>query len=96
LPNSLFPSAHRCTHNLAGAAAPPPSGAGRRRGTGVPLDSLVACASSPATRCTNPWSFWWPGAPSRGYAGEPPPRTAAQPAFPACPPPHLTRARSRP
>jgi hypothetical protein len=35
----------------------PPSGAGRRRGTGVPLDSPVACASSPATHCTNRGGF---------------------------------------
>jgi hypothetical protein len=33
--------------NLAGAAAPPPSGAGRRRGTGAPLDSPVTCAIAP-------------------------------------------------
>jgi hypothetical protein len=35
-PNSFSLSAHRRMRDLAGAAAPPPSGAGRRRGTSDP------------------------------------------------------------
>jgi hypothetical protein len=53
-PNSLSPSAHRRTHNLAGATAPPPSSAGRRRGTDTLLDSPVVCACNLATFCTRP------------------------------------------
>jgi hypothetical protein len=53
-PNSLSLSAHRRKRDLAGAAALPPSGVGRRRGTGVPLDSPVVCVCGLATFCTRP------------------------------------------
>jgi hypothetical protein len=49
---------HRRTLNLAGATAPPPSGASRRRGTGVPLDSSVTCANTSATRRDHPRTIW--------------------------------------
>jgi hypothetical protein len=82
----LFPlGLHRRTRDLAGAAAPPPSGAGRRRGTGNPLDSPVTCANASATRRARPHTFWSTTARSRAAPANSPPRSAA-----------LRRARRRP
>jgi hypothetical protein len=72
--NSLSPGAHRRARKLTRAAAPPPSGTGRRRSTSVFLESPITCACNPATKCTSLWTFWWPGASPRCNAGEPPPR----------------------
>jgi hypothetical protein len=45
----VFPSfrSQQRTHKLAGAAAPPPSGAGRRRGTIAPIDPLSRAQGLP-------------------------------------------------
>jgi hypothetical protein len=51
-----FSCAFWCLHELVGAAAPPPSGAGRRRGTIAPLDPSVTCACAPSTFCASLWS----------------------------------------
>jgi hypothetical protein len=82
----LFPlSFHRRTRDLTGAAVPPPSGAGRRRGTGNPLDSPVTCANASATRRAHSRTFWSNAAGSRAAPANSPPRAAA-----------LRRARRRP
>jgi hypothetical protein len=94
--NFPSPSALWRAHKLAGAAEPPPSGAGRRRSTSASLEFPNTCACIPTTQCTGPWSIWWPGTLSRGCADEPPPRAAAQPVFPARPPPHPARTRPEP
>jgi hypothetical protein len=54
-----------------------PSGAGRRRGMGDPLDSPVTCAYASATRRAHPRTFWSTTARSRAAPASPPPRAAA-------------------
>jgi hypothetical protein len=74
----LFPlGLHRRTRDLAGVAVPPPSGAGRRRGTGDPLDSPVMCAYASATRRAHPRTCWSTAARSRAAPASPPLRAAA-------------------
>jgi hypothetical protein len=55
----LFPlGLHHRMCDLAGANVPPPSGDGRRRGTGVPIDSSVTCANALVTRRAHPRTIW--------------------------------------
>jgi hypothetical protein len=68
---------HRRTRDLARVAVPPPSGAGRRRGTSDPLDSPITCANASATRRAHPRTFWSTAARSRAAPASPPPRTTA-------------------
>jgi hypothetical protein len=82
----LFPlGLHLRTRDLAGAAVPPPSGAGRRRGTSNPLGSPVTCANASATLRAHPRTFWSTTTRSRVAPANSPPRAAA-----------LRRARRRP
>jgi hypothetical protein len=68
---------HRRTLDLAGVAVPPPSGAGRRRGMGDPLESPVTCAYASATCRAHPRTFWSTAGRSRVATASPPPRAAA-------------------
>jgi hypothetical protein len=81
---------------LAGAAAPPPSGAGRRGCPSPSPEPLDACASSSAACSTRSCTKRWPEAHSRARAGEAPPRAAAPPLFPASSPPPAARTRPGP
>jgi hypothetical protein len=96
LPNSPPYRAQCPPRELAGVAAPPPSGAGHRRSPSPSPEPLVACASFPATCSTRSCTKRRPGAHPRACAGEAPPRAAAPPLFPASSPPPAARIRPAP
>jgi hypothetical protein len=81
---------------LVGAAAPPPSGAGRRECPSPSPEPLDACANSSAACSTRSCTKRWPEAHSRARAGEAPPRTAAPPLFQASSPPPAARTHPGP